>query len=940
MPPRKRSDLITYTSNKRTRREGVQTRGQQRAQQPNPQPNQGPQNTRANARPNPSNPGPDARPNPPQNPPASRQSPAPTQAPTQGLTQAPGLAPPLYTQRQADVDAHTQFTGGLGAQSYGQTNPGFSSDEPVLGDTYSVNTRDVEDPAEGSELSDMDSNLEVPTELQHTDSASRQYLGGKLIGEGDLQEPIYRFDYSWVNFQHPQLAGFRKLLHQIPLRQRAWRYGVPLELKDSSSTQRWFLCHKCHDKGEVRLFRSRDGLSSAKRHLQLMHGDEEVNQPQKDSWMKVLYDRLEAMHLDPKNPKDMDVMEHMVKAFNPTEFQARARRWFIGSHIPFQRIEDSGFLEMCVSLQPLVKAPNAIPCRQTLRQKVIEDLQVHKEEIRARLKDAPGKIHISSDIWTARNNHAYNGVVAHWVDGEGQYFSCLLALSPMYESHCGANIAKDTLNALDDYHITQKLGYVTTDNASNNDTAMDHLSELLHKKGVKFNAEWRRIRCFGHILNLIARTLLYGQEADRIEVQTQLLQDQSEAQEIAAWDACGVVGRLHNIVKWIRKSPQRNGRWMNCQERTRIRTSSRSPKALELVPNNDTRWNSTYKMIKRATELQSELNTFLQEEQTIYTNNVAAAHRRPKNTDSLSRRFYESKIPPEDWKQLHDLLKILDPIHHATKLLEGHPGAHLFCNLGFVIPTFEFILKGFEDLVQEHYDKPLLLQCINAAWEKANEYYSLLDRSPAYVAAVVLDHRFGWQFLENHWEAEHPDWLRHSRELIRALWEREYNHPDPEIILETILVDPLPPPQRQENDFLTFIKSNIKKSRKTRGDAAPYDEYEKWCMEDLDDDDLDLTPMEYWSKRSIQSAYPRLSRMALDILSIPPMSSEPERIFSLAGVLLRDRRSRLKDDIVEASELLSNWQNRGLIQIGAYSYTDLQDDSSGSSSGSGSSVQQ
>jgi hypothetical protein len=50
--------------------------------------------------------------------------------------------------------------------------------------------------------------------------------------------------------------------------------------------------------------------------------------------------------------------------------------------------------------------------------------------------------------------------------------------------------------------------------------------------------------------------------------------------------------------------------------------------------------------------------------------------------------------------------------------------------------------------------------------------------------------------------------------------------------------------------------------------------------------------------------------MALDILAIPPMSDEIERIFSSAKLLLTDRRSRLKMDIIEANECLRSWYGR------------------------------
>ncbi len=47
--------------------------------------------------------------------------------------------------------------------------------------------------------------------------------------------------------------------------------------------------------------------------------------------------------------------------------------------------------------------------------------------------------------------------------------------------------------------------------------------------------------------------------------------------------------------------------------------------------------------------------------------------------------------------------------------------------------------------------------------------------------------------------------------------------------------------------------------------------------------------------------------MALDILSIPAMSTEPERLFSGAKISLTDRRNRIGDDLLQALECLKSW---------------------------------
>jgi len=47
--------------------------------------------------------------------------------------------------------------------------------------------------------------------------------------------------------------------------------------------------------------------------------------------------------------------------------------------------------------------------------------------------------------------------------------------------------------------------------------------------------------------------------------------------------------------------------------------------------------------------------------------------------------------------------------------------------------------------------------------------------------------------------------------------------------------------------------------------------------------------------------------MALDLLSIPAMSSDCERVFSQAKLMITGQRHSLKADIIEATQCLRAW---------------------------------
>ena len=53
--------------------------------------------------------------------------------------------------------------------------------------------------------------------------------------------------------------------------------------------------------------------------------------------------------------------------------------------------------------------------------------------------------------------------------------------------------------------------------------------------------------------------------------------------------------------------------------------------------------------------------------------------------------------------------------------------------------------------------------------------------------------------------------------------------------------------------------------------------------------------------------------MALDILSIPAMSAEPERLFSGAKITITDRRNKLGIESIQAIECLKSWLGKNNI---------------------------
>jgi hypothetical protein len=55
--------------------------------------------------------------------------------------------------------------------------------------------------------------------------------------------------------------------------------------------------------------------------------------------------------------------------------------------------------------------------------------------------------------------------------------------------------------------------------------------------------------------------------------------------------------------------------------------------------------------------------------------------------------------------------------------------------------------------------------------------------------------------------------------------------------------------------------------------------------------------------------------MALDVYSTPPMSDEPERVFSGTGSLLSARRRQMTGEGVEQMTCLRSWDRSGIVTL-------------------------
>jgi hypothetical protein len=349
----------------------------------------------------------------------------------------------------------------------------------------------------------------------------------------------------------------------------------------------------------------------------------------------------------------------------PRAKMARIRELSVGyivdSNLPFTTFESAYLQELFRQLDSDLYAQ--APWGRTATKKDLEDILVSKKAaVKEELNNTVTQIHLSFDLWTSPNRLAFISIFGHFIDRRHSYQSRLLAFKRQIGSHAGENIAYTIRNVVRDWGIDGKLGVSICDNAASNGVCLRNLYTTLDASITRADTEARRMRCFGHILNLVAQAFLYGDDAASFELHSEAYDMLERVEEdLEHWRAKGPVGKLHNIVKFIRASPQRTEAFKaHAREQEEVDTyklAKESTAELEVIQNNATRWNSTYMMIKRALVKQSELNSFIQE-----LGLEADASKRVPTADILTS---------DDWKVLREVSHILEPVYNMTMRTQG-----------------------------------------------------------------------------------------------------------------------------------------------------------------------------------------------------------------------------------------------------------------------------
>lgn len=117
----------------------------------------------------------------------------------------------------------------------------------------------------------------------------------------------------------------------------------------------------------------------------------------------------------------------------------------------------------------------------------------------------------------------------------------------------------------------------------------------------------------GHIINLIAKAFIFVNKSETFEADIAIAENTNDFEAaMKLWRKQGAIGKLHNLIRFIRASPQREAMFMDIAESipSELDESDNSKYHLTIIDDNWTRWNSTYLAIQRALRLRHRVENF------------------------------------------------------------------------------------------------------------------------------------------------------------------------------------------------------------------------------------------------------------------------------------------------------------------------------------------
>ena len=313
-------------------------------------------------------------------------------------------------------------------------------------------------------------------------------------------------------------------------------------------------------------------------------------------------------------------------------------------------------------------------------------------------------------------------------------------------------------------------------------------------------------------------------------------------------DAQTVIIKIKNIVKFFKQSNLASD-------------ALRKVSVLKLIQSVETRWNSTYYMLERFTLLADEVATILL--------------KFPNSPPMLSA---------EELQLAKEILEVLRPIEVLTKELCGER----YVTSSKLIPMVNCLKKKVESLrikVKTATAKSLLSRLVS----EISKRFGQIESSHVNAISTILDPRFKRIHFNDRMACANA--VNHISRCIRRL---NQSNAAAAAAAAMITEDANQIDDADVNDMWSYHENLVSQIQNSTEEQLAENQMPTELKYYLSQPLIKLkeNPMDFWSKQYV-SLYPMLCTIARKYLSVVATSVPSERLFSRAGNMLTDNRSRL-----------------------------------------------
>ena len=218
------------------------------------------------------------------------------------------------------------------------------------------------------------------------------------------------------------------------------------------------------------------------------------------------------------------------------------------------------------------------------------------------------------------------------------------------------NLSKYIVAIIQQYDLGKRLGYWMADNDATNDVCLTSIASTFSS----IDPVKQRLRCIGHILNLVAQALLMGEGLSAFQRE---LSGASFDDQFKLWNKQGPIGKLHNLAVYINWNDDRRAAFRSAiQDANEKVQDEEQLLTIHLIADGGIRWNSTFYMIRRALKMRQALEIYC----ALW-----------KKAPSSNRDLKEDFLSEDDWAELqlfHDLLVYIERLTIKLQGQANRPG--------------------------------------------------------------------------------------------------------------------------------------------------------------------------------------------------------------------------------------------------------------------------